>query len=31
MITRPLKEIVDAAARISEGADVRIPLLTSTR
>lgn len=31
MITRPLKEIVDAAARISQGADVRIPLLTSTR
>ncbi|BAP77687.1 diguanylate cyclase [Pseudomonas sp. MT-1] len=31
MITQPLREIVDAAARISEGAAVRIPLLKSTQ
>lgn len=31
MITKPLREIVDAAARISEGAAVRIPLLKSTQ
>jgi diguanylate cyclase (GGDEF)-like protein len=30
MITQPLREIVDAAARISDGAAVRIPLLKST-
>lgn len=31
MVTKPLKQIVTAAAQISQGADVRIPLLTSTR